>query len=69
MPWTFKSWITNFKEVDLPIGDLARDIINDSNFPKDDTFGIIHEYICYKTTSSEVIETFVTTWNFYLATK
>lgn len=30
---TFKSWIAEFKGVDLPIGDYANDIARDKNFP------------------------------------
>lgn len=29
----FKRWILGFKKVNSPIGDLARDIALDSNFP------------------------------------
>lgn len=69
IPWTFKTWLANFKDVDLPIGDLATDILSDPDFPEYDSFGTIHEYICDKTSDSDVIETFVTAWNYYLATK
>lgn len=30
----FYDWILRFKEVNLPIGDLARDIDADQHFPK-----------------------------------
>lgn len=30
----FYNWILYFKDVNLPIGDLARDIEADSDFPK-----------------------------------
>lgn len=70
IPWTFKTWIGNFKSVDLPIGDLANDILSDPDFPEDDDFGEIHEHICSKARyNSIVIETFITVWNFYLASK
>lgn len=48
IPWTFKTWISRFKGVDLPIGDLADDITRDSDFPEHDDFGEIHEYINQK---------------------
>lgn len=67
IPWTFKTWIARFKGVDLPIGDLAGDILSDPDFPEEDDFGIIHEYICEKAKHSAIVETFVTVWNFYLA--
>lgn len=69
IPWTFKTWISKFEGVDLPIGDLAYDIQRDPDFPEDNDFGIIHEYITYKTSDSGIIETFVTVWNFYLSTR
>lgn len=69
IPWTFKTWIANFKDVDLPIGDLAQDILKDSDFPEDDHFGTIHEHITSKAKHDAVIETFVTVWNFYQASK
>lgn len=69
IPWTFKSWIANFKDVDLPIGDLASDILEDTNFPEDDDFDTIHAYIYSKAHHSSVVETFVITWNYYLASK
>ena len=67
--WTFKSWIENFKDVDLPIGDLAKDILADDDFPEDDTFYDILEYIARKSHYDHVIiDTFRTAWNFYVAT-
>ena len=31
---TFYDWLLKFKEIDLPIGDLAKEIELDSSFPK-----------------------------------
>lgn len=67
IPWTFKTWIANFKDVDLPIGDLARDILSNPDFPEEDDFGYIHEYLISKNFGSNVIETFSTVWCFYCA--
>lgn len=69
IPWTFKTWIANFKAVDLPIGDLAVDVLSDTEFPEEDDFGIIHEHICSKTHDSDVIETFSLVWSFYQASR
>lgn len=69
IPWTFKTWIVRFKDVDLPIGDLANDILRDSEFPDEDDFGVILEHIYDKTRDSEVIEAFALAWNFYQASK
>lgn len=65
--WTFKTWISNFKDVNLPIGDLAEDIINDPDFPNSDYFAEIYEHLHSKGTKEIVIETFVSAWNYYLA--
>lgn len=67
IPWTFKTWIANFKDVDLPIGDLAHDILRDPSFPEEDSFGIIHEHLCDKNVDSVIIETFAIVWAFYQA--
>jgi uncharacterized protein YozE (UPF0346 family) len=32
---TFYDWLKEFKEVNLPIGDLAGDVLRDKTFPKD----------------------------------
>lgn len=69
IPWTFQTWIENFRDVDLPIGDLARDIAEDPEFPIEDSFAIIHEYICGKAKHPSIIETFVLVWNFYQVSK
>ena len=68
IPWTFKTWILKFKGVDLPIGDLANDISGDSDFPDDD-FAEIYDYLISKHATEPVLDTFVTSWNFYLASK
>lgn len=65
--WTFKTWIKNFEDVDLPIGDLAGDISSDSDFPEDDIFSEIYDHLRSKHASSPVIDTFVCAWNYYLA--
>lgn len=31
---TFKEWVLKFVEVDLPIGDIARDLAQDPKFPR-----------------------------------
>ncbi|KEF40462.1 hypothetical protein M670_00488 [Schinkia azotoformans MEV2011] len=82
IPWTYKTWIANFKGVDLPIGDLAKSIEKDPYFPKVDSFGtllehisdddflaIVHEHVSPKVRKSQIIETFCTVWAFYLSSK
>jgi len=64
--WTFKNWITKFKDVDLIIGDLAKEIVADGDFPDDDDLSEILEYLLAKNIDYVLIEDFCTIWNFYL---
>lgn len=65
--WTFKSWISKFAKVDLPIGDLAADISADSEFPKRDDFGQILDYLQEKSHgNTEIVVAFCEAWNFYI---
>jgi len=48
-PWTFNTWIEKFKGVDLPIGDLAADILGDKTFTKEcNDFNELFEYLYEK---------------------
>lgn len=67
IPWTFKTWILKFIEVDLPIGDLARDISNDNDFPDSESFSEMFEYLQRIHASGDAMDAFVTVWNFYLS--
>lgn len=67
IPWTFESWISRFENVDLPIGDLAKDIASDENFPTLGNFETIYEYISLVSKNVVIIETFCLAWNFFIA--
>ena len=41
----FTTWIKNFKDAHSPFGDLARDINEDKNFPKSNSFKVLHSYL------------------------
>lgn len=70
VPWTFKKWIANFKGVDLPIGDLATDIAQDTDFPEEDYFGELLAHIEEKAHGDPiVVETFTLAWGYYLASR
>lgn len=74
IPWTFKTWIANFKDVDLPIGDLARDICVSDEFPAGEAgceyFSEYYDYIASKSNNrDEITECFRTVWQFYEATR
>ena len=41
----FKEWIKQFKDIENPKGDLARDILNDYNFTKSNEYKEIRRYL------------------------
>lgn len=62
---TFKTFIKRFEEDESPIGDLARDILEDSQFPsRATTFAYIYDYLRCKR-NEKVIDTFVEAWEIY----
>ena len=62
---TFKEWLNEFKEVDRPIGDLAKDILNDLDFPDTDNKNKILSYLELKNVDPIVIGTFKDVWEAY----
>lgn len=66
---SFKTWILKFKNVDLPIGDLANDISHDKNFPNIANKQEIYNYLVSKHACDEAIETFEHAWEYYIKTK
>ena len=68
--WTFKTWISRFQGVDLPIGDLAEDVARDPSFPELDNFGDIYVHIESSANGDPLIlETFALAWGYYLASR
>jgi hypothetical protein len=62
---TFKKWIDKFIEVDLPIGDLSRDIKRDKAFPDTNNREKIISYLESKRAPDIVLSTFNNVWDFY----
>lgn len=65
----FKTWIQHFKEVDRPIGDLAKDTEKDKNFPIQNDKNVIRKYLEDETphrSLTTVLETFDNAWDYYL---
>lgn len=62
---TFKTWILEFINVNLPIGDLARDINSDVNFPNVSDKDVIANYLQNIGACREALETFEHSWEFY----
>lgn len=64
----FKNWITQYKDLDNLIGDLAQDISKDSSFPTGSDRLEIKQYLEYKASpefSDVIIETFEKSWEIY----
>lgn len=63
---SFYEWIILFKEVDRPIGDLAKDILADPSFPKKETeHDPIEEHLNSKRACWEAIEAFNKAYAYY----
>lgn len=65
IPWTFKTWLANFKGVDLPIGDLADNFLEDPNFPDSDDYYALRRFILEKKYDEAVLDAFRVSWKFY----
>lgn len=63
----FKKWIIEFIDVNLPIGDLARDISSDKNFPAVNSYKVILSHLESERASDSAIQTFESVWKFYEA--
>jgi len=66
---TFKKWILEFNDVKLPIGDLAKDISSDKNFPKVNSYEVILSHLESARASDAAIETFENVWKFYVSSR
>jgi uncharacterized protein YozE (UPF0346 family) len=62
----FLKWLKEFKEVDRPIGDLAKDILNDPDFPETNDRTEIYEYLSgEKGADYTVLSVFEDCWKAY----
>jgi uncharacterized protein YozE (UPF0346 family) len=61
----FKIWISYFQDVELPIGDLARDIRDDENFPDTNDYKKILKYLKSCTENDTIINIFKSVWKYY----
>lgn len=67
VPWSFEKWILNFKDVNLPIGDLARYIIANPKFPSGDYLNDDIDYLKEHKAPSALIPTLCEVWVYYVA--
>jgi uncharacterized protein YozE (UPF0346 family) len=63
---TFRSWIFQCRREDSPFGDLARDILEDIDFPEGNDYDTILEYLESCHACPECIETFEEAYEAYL---
>jgi len=61
----FKIWISYFQDVDLPIGDLARNIRDDENFPDANDYKILLNYVKNNIGNDTTTEIFKNVWKYY----
>ena len=61
----FKIWISYFQDVDLPIGDLARNIRDDENFPDTNDFKVLLNYVKRNIGNDTTTEVFKNVWKYY----
>jgi len=62
---TFRVWIRQFGEDGTSFGDLARDITDDSEFPKKNDHDVILEYLRIKNACLACERTFQKAWSDY----
>ncbi len=65
----FKTWLKHFLKDDSAFGDLARDIGDDSEFPKKNKYDIILYYLQRQNAISDCITTFENAWREYQYSK
>lgn len=64
---SFRQWIikTNLR-TDAPIGDLARDVSSDPNFPKgENRLRKLHSYLKWNNACKEALDTLCYAWKEY----
>jgi hypothetical protein len=59
---SYKTWIKNYENLNAPLGDLARDIVMDDNFPKSTSGKRILEYLTKSRAIDAAIEEFKKSW-------
>ena len=62
---SYKTWIKNYENLNTPLGDLARDVVVDDNFPKSTSRKRILEYLTKSRAIDAAIEEFIKSWPQY----
>ncbi len=61
----FKIWISYFQDVELPIGDLARYMRDDENFPDTNDYKKLLNYLKSCAENDTIINVFKSVWKYY----
>lgn len=64
---SFKEWLVKFKDVDANLGDLARDILRDRDFPDGSDKDVLLSYIRRRTSNPVVHRTLCAALDLYHA--
>lgn len=62
---TFYTWLKQFHDQDNSLGDLSRDVLDDSGFPRTKKYDIILEYLLSLHASDNALETFEESFSVY----
>ncbi|WP_062323901.1 YozE family protein [Halolactibacillus sp. JCM 19043] len=65
----FKEWLMHFKDVNRPIGDLAKDVAVDDHFPISSDKEEIKEHLEKYNASETVMDIFECVYDFYKVEK
>jgi uncharacterized protein YozE (UPF0346 family) len=65
MAKTYKTWMLELLDYDNPVGDLARDIDQDINFPNTDDFDEVKNYLTRRGATYDVMQLLEETWSKY----
>lgn len=64
---TFKEWILKFKEVDLPIGEFAKEVERDKHFPDSILYEELLDHLEYEALAAPFfIDSFENIYRYYL---
>lgn len=65
---SFADWISEFKEVDAPMGDFAYDVSQSKDYPENESYERLLQYFEYKSRwhdNPEILKLFKIAWEFH----
>jgi len=61
----FKDWLIEYKDIDRPIGDLAKEVGQDGTFPNSSDYEALIDYFDSRNAQQAVLDTFEYVYRFY----